>query len=1043
MFVRVTIGAILLWLSVGAIPCTAAAHTARSVPDPRIDAIYLALGQGDNPKAADLSADLLAGTAETDARRALVLQARLDVLTQCSELDAPAGQALRDALQKFGEHDAHGQALVQHMAIATALAHKDMQAALELTQTRLADTSPIAAEESAELHYLQARAAATLNGRLPLAREQAELALAFWQDQHDVRARWHEAEIDYIIGTAYSHTGSARDALEWLQRGSKLAASTFGDDSLARIRIDMDHASVLLELGRSREALDLREALFSATRKRYGENSSEAAKAEAQIGAGLQEIGDYPAARERYMHAEAIMAALPNAPEHDRALIANNYGNLLQEMGQEDAALAHYRQAIEAWGDSERTTHVRAVVTANIGNTEFRLGHYQDAIADFQRALALREQSDGKDSPGLAFALEGLGSATLALGNYVDAEQYYRRALAARGRALAPDHPTLGPLNFGLALSLWGRGDIDGAFDLAVQTAKHQQAMLTTFAAGFSERQSVAYRQLLMPATALAVTLAAQRGDATRIATAWQLSMVERGLVARAQAQRLAAVRAAHDPAMAQAWQSWQRANSALGEAWMSTTTTAAQMTQLRADTETAERALWRSAGHAPGEGAAEATPLTDLAHALPSDGVLIAFSEGVTSDPARQLRAGDKQAPEDWYAFALVPDGGATLRRVGSIDALSAQLHAWYEDLRNPHADPARLRGNGLALRQALLDPVVAADAGRRLFIVPEGELYRLSFAALPDDKQGFLIETGTRVHTLAHESELTLPAAAAHAQQMLLAGAPDFPGATAAVAGVQRQLCRRATRQGFSAIPNAARELGGLQALLSASSTTPQIIPSQITLIEGARATKANVLAALPRANVAHLATHGFSLDESCSDDRADPDAASAAGATRGVTLDRPQPPAASAAQGIADAGILSGLAFSGASLAPGSAAVGVLSAGELGTLDLSHLDWIALSACDSGLGPIGRNEGVFGMRRALRLAGARTVVLSLWQVDDAATADLMQSLYRARFIAHDDVPDAMATAMRSLITARRARNESDHPYYWAAFISEGGWR
>ena len=1044
MFFRVAIGAILLWLIVDVTPCAARMHTPPpSVPDPRVDAIYLALGQGDNAKAAAESADLLASVAENDVRRALVLQARLDVLMQRSELDDADGQALRDAVQKFSAHDARGQALAQHLAIATALTHKDMQAAFALTQADLADEAYVSAEETAELRYLQARAAATLNGRLPLAREQAELALAFWQGQHDLRARWHEAEMDFVIGTAYSHTGSARDALEWLERGSKLAASAFGEDSLARIRIDMDHASVLLELGRSRESLDLREALFAATRNRYGEHSSEAAKAEALIGACLQEIGDYPSASARYKHAEAIIAAVPNAPGHDRALIANNYGNLLQEMDEEDAALAHYRQAIEAWGDSEQTTHVRAVVTANIGNTEFRLGHYQDAIADFQRALALREQSDGKDSPGLSYALEGLGSSSLALGNFIEAKGFYRRALVVRGRALTPGHPTLGPLNFGLALSLWGRGDIDGAFDLAVQTAKHQQAMLSTFAAGFSERQSVAYRQLLMPATALVVTLAARRGDAASIAIAWQLSMVERGLVARAQAQRLAAVRAAHDPALAQAWQSWQHANSVLGEAWMSTTATAAQMTQLRADAETAERALWRSAGHAPGEAVDQATPLIDLAHALPSDGVLLAFSEGVTNDPARQLRAGDKQGPEDWYAFALVPDGKATLRRVGGIDALSAQLRAWYQDLRNPGADAARLRVNGLALRRALLDPVVAADAARRLFIVPEGELFRLSFAALPDDRRGYLIETGTRVHTLAHESELMLPAATMHEQRMLLAGAPDFPGATQTAAVVQRQLCLRATRQGFAAIPNAERELAGLQALLSASSTTPQI-----TLIDGARATKANVLAALPRANIVHLATHGFSLDESCSDDRIEVDAIVAdtirtdtPAPTRGVILDRSQ--ATMAAQGIADAGILSGLAFSGASLTQGSATVGVLSAGELGTLDLSHLDWIALSACDSGLGPIGRNEGVFGMRRALRLAGARTVVMSLWQVDDAATADLMQSLYHARFIAHDDVPDAMATAMRAQIAARRARKESDHPYYWAAFISEGGWR
>ena len=1032
MFKRCAIGGIMLWLIVGVVPCLASAHApAVTKSNQHVDAVYLALGQGDMAKAAQISAALMTESAGADAYRAAVLQARLDVLTQRAELDQPDGQALHDAAQEFSAHAEHGKTLAQQLAIATALAQKDAQTAFDLAQAALADASHPSAEEAAELHCLQARAAAMLNGRLPLAREQAELALAFWQARRGTHARWHEVEMDYIVGIAYSHTGSARDAEGWLERGAKLAIDVFGADSVARIRMDMERGNTLLALGRTREALDLRETLFAAAQHRYGERSVEAAKAEGLIGASLQEIGDYPSARERYTHAETILAALPTAPAYDRGLFANNYGNLLQEMGEEDAALAHYRQAVAAWGDSEQTTHVRAVVTANIGNTEFRLAHYEDAIADFQRALALREKSDGKDSPGLGYALEGLGSSTLALGRYAEAEQHYRRALDLRGKALAPDHPTLGPLNFGLALALWGNGDIDDAFDLAVQTAKHQQAMLATFAAGFSERQSVSYRELLVPATALAVTLAARRADAASIATAWQLAMVERGLLARAQAQRLAAARSAHDPALATAWQAWQHANSVLGEAWLSTASTAAQLAQLRADAETAERALWQRAGHAPGVAATEATSLAELAQALPHDGVLLAFSEGVTDDPARQLRAGDKQGPEDWYAFTLAPDGRAALRRAGGIQALSAQLRAWYQDLRNPAADAARLHRNGLALRQALLDPVAAIDARRHVFIVPEGELFRLSFAALPDNGQGYLIETGTRVHTLAHESTLLVPAAPPRAGQTLLAGAPDFPGAELSDTAVaQRQLCLRATRQGFAAIPNAARELTGLQTLLSDLSTTPQIALDKITLIQGARATKANVLAALPRANIVHLATHGFSLDESCSDDHA----------TRGVTLDRPQ---AGAVQGITDAAILSGLAFSGASLAPGSAPIGVLSAGELGTLDLSQVDWIALSACDSGLGPIGRNEGVFGMRRALRLAGARTVVMSLWQVDDAATADLMQSLYHERFVAHADVPDAMANAMRSVLSARRAAGQSDHPYYWAAFISEGGWR
>ena len=324
--------------------------------------------------------------------------------------------------------------------------------------------------------------------------------------------------------------------------------------------------------------------------------------------------------------------------------------------------------------------------------------------------------------------------------------------------------------------------------------------------------------------------------------------------------------------------------------------------------------------------------------------------------------------------------------------------------------------------MRRALLDPFVDASAPQHLFVVPEGELFRVSFAALPLDKGGYLVEGDTRVHTLDHEADLTLAPPSGSAAT-LLAGAPNFPQLEKPADGASRALCLRASRQGFAAIPNAARELDELQSVLAHAADAPKV-----HVVAGAEATKENVLAALPQANVIHIATHGFSLDGSCAE----------AGAARGVSVE-----ASEDANSVSNSAAISGLAFSGADVAQGHDPVGVLSAGELGTLDLSHADWVALSACDSGLGPIGRNEGVFGMRRALRVAGARTVVMSLWQVDDAATADLMHVLYTERFVQHRDVPGALTLAMRSVLAARRAAGQSDHPYYWAAFIGEGGWR
>ena len=130
-----------------------------------------------------------------------------------------------------------------------------------------------------------------------------------------------------------------------------------------------------------------------------------------------------------------------------------------------------------------------------------------------------------------------------------------------------------------------------------------------------------------------------------------------------------------------------------------------------------------------------------------------------------------------------------------------------------------------------------------------------------------------------------------------------------------------------------------------------------------------------------------------------------------------------------------VRSGLLLSGANYAFNGGNVndgvedGVLTAKELANVDFQSLELVVLSACQSGLGDI-TGDGVFGLQRGFKKAGAKTLLMSLWKVDDEATSLFMTEFYR-NLIAGKDAYGALRTAQEYLRSLR------PNPYYWAAFV------
>jgi CHAT domain-containing protein len=324
------------------------------------------------------------------------------------------------------------------------------------------------------------------------------------------------------------------------------------------------------------------------------------------------------------------------------------------------------------------------------------------------------------------------------------------------------------------------------------------------------------------------------------------------------------------------------------------------------------------------------------------------------------------------------------------------------------------------------LFDPLLdAIGQCERIFLSPDGVLNRLPFEILPLDDGRRLIDAFTVSYLSAGRDAIRFDAGAGTPSGSLVVADPDFDLAAASGSSDAHVATTSAPRSANAQVAPPAGET------LRASGVHFSRLPG--TRVEGERI--ARLLGVTPLFGtdavesaiknvrsplVLHIATHGFFLT-----DRPDEGAAAEPEGRLGGRIENPM--------------LRSGLALAGANtwldggLLPSAAEDALLNGEDVSALDLISTELVVLSACDTGLGDVTAGEGVFGLRRAFVLAGARTLIMSLWKVPDQQTQELMAEFYD-RILA--GAP--RAAALRAAQLAIKAVHPD--PLYWGAFICQG---
>ena len=717
--------------------------------------------------------------------------------------------------------------------------------------------------------------------------------------------------------------------------------------------------------------------------------------------------GDYARAEPLYRRALVIFEKTLGADHPNVAHTLNCLALLYNEKGDYAHAAPLYERSLAISEKALGADHPEVAYSLNnVGMVYTSRGDYPRAEPLFVRALAIYEKVLGADHRSVAYTLNNLAVLNKKKGDFAQAESFFVKSAMIREKALGSDHPDVAQSFTSLAGVFLIKNDINQAVLYQSRANEVSERDLARNLVSGSERQKLLYLKQTAKNTDITLSLNVQSAPQNPDALKAALTVVLRrkGRALDALTSEIETLRRQKDPQTQKLLDDYAGMVgqiSALTLRGPDKKQPADHLAFLRSLEEQKEK-LENEIGQRSKEFQAQTVSITvdEIQKLIPPDAVLVEYAVYQPYDPKTEQFGNPR-----YVVYTLNHQGIIKFADLGETEPIDQLVTRFRQLVSRPKAKIRReIKPVAQALDRLIIKPVLAVTGpATHLLISPDGDLSLIPFAALIDDNGKFLLEKFRLTYLTSGRDLLRLAVKIESGRPPLIMADPDYSdGLGPILVGKQ-----------YAPL---SRLFGTKVEALSLKNLFPE---ADLKMQDDA--TK-QALKTVHRPEILHIGTHGRFLDNKLQ---------------TVPQKDKSKVPLDAEKLKVENPLLRSWLFFAGANRGRNTESDGILTALEAAQLDLWGTKLVVLSACETAVGETKTGDGVYGLRRALVLAGSESQLMSLWSVSDRGTRDLMIEYY-TRLKAGEGRSDALRNVQLKMLTDPK-RN---HPYYWASFIQSGEW-